>query len=96
VARNKAEFSDRVKDNAIKRWHKLNPGRENEIITVHHRVSIWAGKELGIPTRVLKSGENAQAMTLEEHQRFHDNEPTLEEYAVIAQGLLGIRQLRIW
>lgn len=93
MSRRGCEFSSWVKDQVITKWHKQNPGNEDVELEVHHRVAISAGKKLGIPRKVLKSPENAQAMPADEHRRYHENEPTLEEYAIIAQGLLGLSQL---
>jgi hypothetical protein len=89
MSRRGAEFDRYTKDEAIAKWRANHPERVNEKLVVHHRVSIHAGQKLGIPNAVLKSAQNAQAMPKSEHKEYHRNEPTLEEYAIIAQGLLG-------
>lgn len=92
MGRKGAEFNRRTKEQAKRKWRRKNPGREDEELQVHHKVAVHAGRKLGIPKRVLKSPKNAVAMPAPDHKAYHENEPTLEEYKTIAQGLLGLTQ----
>jgi len=95
MSRASCEFSQKVKQEAKRRYYENNPGSELVNLEVHHKVSIKAGRQLGIPKHILKSQENAIALPDYEHEEYHRNEPTLEEYAIIAQGLLGITQIEL-
>lgn len=89
MSRRGKEFPDTVKDSAIRKWHKENPGRSKEKLEVDHVIPIHVGNRLGIPSALLKSRANAEAKTQKEHKEKHRNELSDEEYKTLAQALLG-------
>ena len=94
MSRGRFEFPRRVKDNARNKWHAENPGREDEALEVNHKIPIHVAKDLHIPPDLVRTQDNAEALTIEEHLIFHRNELTTEEYSTLAQSLLGwIRNL---
>ena len=82
------EFSKRIKNVARNKWHAEHPNREDEILEVDHIVAIWWMKKNNIPPIVGKSGQNAQALPVQEHKEKHQNE-TDEMYRTLAIALLG-------
>lgn len=84
-----AEFDEHTKHKAKRKWHRDNPGRENQDLHVHHRVSREWGRRNGVPNSLLSSRNNAEAMTPEQHKRHHRKEPSDKEYRSLAQALFG-------
>ena len=94
MSRKGYEFNNLTKEAAKLKWHKENPNNEDATLEVDHIISIWFAKKYGLPKHTIKSAKNAKALTHEEHKKKHDNEPTEEEYATLAQALLGyVRRL---
>ena len=87
--RGRYEFPNSVKESARNDWHKKNPGHKNERLEVDHIIPIWFAKKYGIPPGVITTRKNARALRIKEHKERHRNEPTGEEYAVLAIALLG-------
>ncbi len=83
------EFSQRTKNTAISRWHWEHPGREDEKLEVHHIIPVRVAITLDIPPTLVRTADNAQAMPVAEHKEKHQNEPSLEEYRLLAQSILG-------
>lgn len=83
------EFPKRVRKEAIRKWHKDNPGNKDQVLEVHHKVPVKIARKLKIPPRLVRIPDNAQAVTPEEHKKIHENELTLDEYRILAQALLG-------
>ena len=90
VGRSGAEFSRRVRDDAVNSWYKKNPFR-NERLVVHHRCPVVLGKRQGVPSWLLKSSINAEAMPQREHEELH-RLTTTQEFITICQALLGLAQ----
>lgn len=87
--RGRYEFPNRVKEHARTEWHKANPENEDAKLEVDHIVPVWYAKKNNIPPDLVRTGDNARALTVPEHKERHRNEPTEEEYRTIAQGILG-------
>ena len=89
MSRGRYEFSQRTKDSAVNKWRWNNPDRDDEDLEVDHIVPVWAAKELGIPADLVRTDDNARALTVGEHKDRHRNESDLEEYRSLAQSILG-------
>jgi len=87
--RGRYEFSKKVKDKAITKWHEENPGNPDEKLEVDHIIPIYFAKREGIPEDLVNTQNNARALRVEEHKERHRNEPTEEEYKTLSQALLG-------
>lgn len=87
--RRRYEFPDRVKESARKKWHEENPGNENEPLEVDHKIPVWWAKKNNIPPDLVRTRQNARALRIKEHKQRHREEPSEEEYATMAQGILG-------
>ena len=92
--RGRYDFNSRTKDKAKADWHADHPDREDERLEVNHIVAVHYARKMGIPPDLVRTQDNAEALTIPDHLEHHRNEPTDEEYAVLARGLLGwIRNL---
>ena len=87
--RGRFEFAERTKDTARNNWHAKNPDRQNEALEVNHKIPIHVAKKLGIPPDLVRTQDNAEALTKPDHLEFHRNELTIDEYRTLAQSLLG-------
>lgn len=82
------EFDRRTRDRAIEKWHHANPGNEDEELEVDHKVPIWFAKKHRLPSAVIRSQQNAEALPKSDHKEKHRNESE-EEYWSIWQGMIG-------
>lgn len=89
MARKGAEFSDRIKNEEIRKWHGKNPGKENAVVEVHHILPINEGLKRGVPKEALRSQQNAVATETKFHDRVH-RELDDETMNVLAQGLINL------
>jgi hypothetical protein len=80
------EFDERTKDEAITRWHRDNPGREDEELEVHHRLPVWFGRENGVHPDVIRSPQNAQVLPKGEHRQVdhYDEQQNAENLGTLA------------
>jgi hypothetical protein len=89
MSRGRYEFLERTKDTARQNWHAKNPGRPNEVLEINHKIPVHVAKKLGIPPDLVRTQNNAEALTKPDHLDFHKNELTVEEYKTLAQSILG-------
>lgn len=89
MPRGRYEFDKRTKDEAFSRWHAENPGNEDANLEIHHRIPVHFAKKEGIPPDLVRTQDNAVAVTRDEHKEIHRNEPSDEEYKTLAQSILG-------
>jgi len=82
------EFPRQLKKSAIEKWQKEHPDSD-EAIDCDHIIAIWFCKKYNIPPELANSENNLQVLTVKQHREKHRNEPTDEEYAILAQALLG-------
>lgn len=87
--RGRYDFPRSVKDKAKADWRADHPGDEEVNLEVHHRIPVHFAKDAGIPPDLVRTQDNAEALTIQDHLEFHRNEPTDEEYQTIVQGILG-------
>ncbi|NCS97980.1 MAG: hypothetical protein GW762_05305 [Candidatus Pacebacteria bacterium] len=87
--RKEYEFSMQTKDSVINSWHAQNPGRHNAELEVDHIIPIWWARQQAIPPEIVKTRDNARALTKSEHKRRHKNELSHQEYVSLAQTILG-------
>lgn len=84
------EFSQRTRNEAIRRWHRDNPGREDEELEVHHRVPVYYARKHGIHPDVVRSQDNAQAMPKSEHRGVdHYDEEQINAHLSSLANFLG-------
>lgn len=75
------EFSESVRQKAIKKWHEENPGNEDVELDVHHLVSIKHARESGLHPHTVNTLQNAQAMPRSEHQKLdHSNTEDMDGF----------------
>jgi len=90
MGRKNYEFSDRVKDEAIRRWRIANPGREDEELEIDHRTPIWFAKEHNIHPSVVTSQDNARALPKSEHRdRNHYDEEEIRGFLAQLANFVG-------
>lgn len=84
------EFSQRTRNEAIRRWYINNPGREKEELEVDHKVPIWYAKKHGIHPSVIRSQDNARALPKEDHkQRDHYDEEEIRFFLSTLTQFIG-------
>lgn len=90
MARRGYEFDKRTREAARIKWHRDNPGREDEQLEVDHKVPIWYAKKNGIPPAVIKSQDNARALPVDEHkERDHYDEEEINFFLSSLTHFIG-------
>lgn len=82
------EFSTRIKEEEVARWHKNNPGEHDNLVQVHHILPISEALLRNVPKRLIRSQENAVAVAIGFHSHIHFN-TTKETYDILASELIN-------
>jgi len=77
MSRKGFEFSQADKEEARRRWHEQNPGREDEELEIDHIIAVWFAKENGMAPDEVRTLQNARALPKDEH-RARDHKDTSE------------------
>lgn len=84
------DIREKAKEKAGYRCERCGKRLDKEFLEVHHLVAIWATIKLNLPVEFVTGLANAQVLCHDCHTEKHKREPSIKEYMILAQSLLGV------